>query len=290
MSEFNAIPADIEKFFETGELPTSLAPAPAAVVEPPPVAAPAPAAVAEPEPPQTPVVQQPNAEAYLEQLRQFEKERADSMEKQLKEMQDKLAALTMPQAPDVEKDPLGHLLHEIKTMREKVEAMQQGEVQKTQQTQTERMQQQFIQSVHASIEEFSKTNTDYQQAYQHLRTSRLSDLTSSGYSNSEANAMLNQEEFNISLRAVQSGKNPAEIAYNMAKRYGYAPQAKPADPESKVEQIKKGLKADSVPAGKPTTADISVEAAKDASDKDLNNMVENSWEKMFGVPDKGSIF
>jgi len=58
-----------------------------------------------------------------------------------------------------------------------------------------------------------------------------------------------------------------------------------------VDQIKKGLKAaETAPNGKPVTTDLSTAGVDGMSDAELNTAVENQWEKMFGRPDRNSIF
>lgn len=287
---------DMEEFFRTGELPAALQPQVDPPEDPPPQDPPQQTQV---DPPQDPTKSEPQTppepNRYLEQL--LEQERAQArqqtaeFEKQMKQLQDQLKELTAPKAPSVDEDPLGHILHQFKDLGAAIKALQEQQSQRDTQSQQMTAQQQFQQAVGKAVEDFQKDHPDYQQAYKHLNDARAADLASAGYTQQEIRQMLNQEEFNLCLRAMQSGKNPAEIAYGMAKRMGYQAPPPKQDPVSKVEQIKKGLEAaKGVPDGKQPITDVNLETLQGASDADLNKIVENGWEKLFGRPDRGSIF
>lgn len=284
---------DMEQFFQTGELPASLQP-----TETPPEAPPETKVEVQVEdPPKSDdPPQAPDTNRYLEQLLEQERaqtrQQAAEFEKQMKQLQDQLKALTTPKPPAVEEDPLGHLLHQLKSIEDQVKGIQEQQTQRETQNQQTNAQQQFANAVNKAVDDFTKDHPDYQNAYKYLRTARTEDLKAVGYTQQEVNQMLNQEEFNIALRAMQAGKNPAELAYQMAKRMGYQAPPPKQDPTSKVEQIKKGLEAaKGVPDGKqPGTVDVNLESLQGASDADINKVVESGWEKLFGQPDRGSIF
>lgn len=280
--------AEEEQFFLTGEVPPSMAAEQAATepvadpVDPPDVVEP----VIEPDHVKS-TAADPNV--FLERMLSEERARTAEMQAKLKQMQDQLAAISKPVAPDLESDPVGHLTFQIKEMQDALKAMRDGSIQQTEQQQQEQAAREFQTTVHTAISDFKKSHDDYDAAYKHLRSTRESDLIEAGYTKNEATQRLNQDEFNIALRAVQSGKNPAEVAYAMAKRAGYTSEKLAATP--KIDQIRKGLEAaKGVPGGQAKNTNVSLESLKGASDADMNEMVENNWDKIFGRSNSKSIF
>ena len=257
------------------------------------VDAPAPAPAPAPTPAPAPVaVDPPAADPYLERLHAQERARAEELQGKIADLNKQLEALKAPPVPDLQTDPLGHLLHKLDSISTKLAELESKSVEQRQEDTQASEQQKFINIVNQQIADFTKTHPDYQAAYKHLRDAKFAELKGVGYTADEANQKLNQEELDITVRALRSQKSPAEIAYSMAQRYGYKPPQAPTDPESKVEQIKKGLKAD-IPdnAGKPSGSNTSIEALKNASDADMNKIIEgDGWEKLFGVKSSKDIF
>lgn len=254
------------------------APAPAPVPTPAPVPAPAPVDSAE--------------DRYLERLHAQEAARAAELQGKISDLTKQLEALKAPPVPDLQTDPMGHLLHKLDTITSKLAELENKQSTHRQEDTQANEQQRFINAVNQQIADFTKAHPDYQAAYKHLRDAKFAELKGVGYTADEANQKLNQEELDITIRAMRSQKSPAEIAYSMAQRYGYKPPQSTTDPESKVEQIKKGLKAETPDnAGKPTAGTTTIETLKNASDADLNKLIDgDGWEKMFGVKGSKDIF
>ena len=288
--EYVPLTPEEEQFFATGQLPASAAPVVEAKTEP--------VLEAKTEEVVTPAVEEPavkvvDPNTYLEQMLQQTKLREAELERQMQALQAELKKVTQPAAPDPATDPLGSLMHQMKEIRERVDALNNKTSETVQQSEQQKQQELFMNAVTGSINAFKTTHPDYDKAYEHLRTSRIDDLVNTGYSKTEANQLVNNEEYMIALRALQTGKDPAAIAYNMAVKLGYKTTQIKTDPESKVEQIKKGLEAaKTISPGKPTNTEINLSNVAAASDEDLNALVESDagWAKLIGAPNNKSIF
>jgi len=285
---FEELPADYDTFFKTGELSdalkaqmtppvdTTVAPTPPVetVVEAKPV-------VADPPPVTTPAPDQSNV--YLQQLLRDREEAGKLMGEQMKQLQAKIDQMSAPPAPDPATDPLGAMMHQMKQMEKQIADFQKGATETQAQATQQQQAQQLLNHVKQQIGEFSKTHADYQQAYEHLKSVRTADYTEMGLTQAQIIQQLGNDERTIVQQALQQGKNPAELVYSFAKRYGYVPPVATPTPEEKLETIKKGLEASKqVTQAAPPATGYTLDAAKVASDRDLTNMVENHWEEMMG--------
>lgn len=305
MSELT--PAEI-KFFETGELPPELAPEVTPPVETPPSAPAAavalptemPPAVAAPDVVESPVVPPaspaPDQYAVLQrQLIEAESRRA-ATEQQLSDLIGQLQALQtakeVVEVPDPNVDPFGHLQHQISTVNTAIQNLQANLTQQQQQAQQATQLQQFVQQVHSLRDEFVKTTPDFNDAYKHVRDMRAADLRAAGVSEHTIPQVLLQDEMTISQAAIAAGKNPAAAIYDMAKRHGYAgkpttttpPNPALAAAAARLAQAQAGQAAAVAPPRGAAEVVFTPETLKDASDTDLNKIVQSDdlWNKVAG--------
>jgi hypothetical protein len=295
---FEALPDDIESFFNTGEVPEGLK-GEMTPVEPVEVETPVEAAVpVEPqEPAADPVVPATPAPDYSSALAS-QQQKLDALVKQLSDMQAaekaKIDEANKPIEPDPQKDPLGYLTHQIKQVGDQVKAMQDSQVQSKQQTEQQTAAQKFQEAVVGMVEEYKKTTPDYMDAYKYLIDLRTADFQVRGMSPSEIQQALGAEEGNILQNAIRQGKNPAELAYTLAKKYGYVQKSAAAVPAekaagSKLDTIKKGMETAGVERAAPPST-YSTDAVKGMNTNQLNEAVEHHWDEMFGRPGNKSIF
>lgn len=179
-------------------------------------------------------------------------------------------------------------MHQLKLVTDSVTAMQQKfDTQATQAAQT----QQFVdfqQNIVGLRNEFAKTTPDFPQAYAHLRMQRMEDLRDLGVPESRLAEALLHDELAATQTAIAQGKNPAQVIYNMAKRGGYvakpAPQGAPQTAEEKIAAIKNGTAADPVVQRADSTQQLTFAGLKDASDGDLNKLVQDpkQWANLVG--------
>lgn len=267
-------------FFATGELPATLA----AEVAEPAVAAPAPApATAEPAvPPAT-----PDAVADLRSQLAAERSRMAALEanyQRLAEQGRTPAPALAPQEPNIADDPLGAMFHKLNKVTDTVTKLE-GSL--TQQQQVAQQQQQFVdfqRQLQTLRDDFTKTTPDFQAAYAHLRTTRMDDLRDIGIPESRIAEALLHDEIAASQNAIAQGKNPAQVIYNMAKRAGYTAKAVPQDAAAKLAAIAAGTAADVAPGKADSTQQLTFSGLKDASESDLNKLVQDptQWAKLVG--------
>lgn len=298
-------------FFETGELPANLASQheqAAAAAEQAQADADAAAALLAAAPKDEVIVPPADAPSALERLLTEERERRTALETSLNDIRAQLAErLKTPEVkeevPDSITDPLGHMMHQLKTVNETVNKLQ-TEITARQQADSQRMAlEQFKAAVDSAKATFEATTPDFMDAYKHVRALRADDLRLSGCPEADINKILVQDEFQIAQTALQRGKNPAEEMYNMAKRYGYVP--KPATSsqqapkagltaEEKVAALAKGGAAAKQPAKGAPDAGVELTAAglKDVSNSDLNKLVadDKMWAKIVGGASGEDIF
>lgn len=312
---FETLPPEYQSFFDTGELPASMqgeaeaAAAEAARVaaeqaandEAVRVAAGQPPVVTPPvvTPPVTepalidPAPQAPTSNPYLERLLAERDNQQAALQKQLADAQEQLKKLTEVAPPDPMTDPLGFLAHKIDATQKEIAALRASQTQVTEQQAQQAEVNAFLANVDAQVKAFTATHPDYNDAYKHLATMRMQDFKDVGMTDAQAKQAFGQEEVGITQRALQMGKNPAEIAYGMATRYGYkAGVVTPVTPntpaavkvaDDKLDAIKKGLEASKEATRGVPVADVAdVANLRNMSDKDLNKLVESDWDSVFG--------
>lgn len=96
----------------------------------------------------------------------------------------------------------------------------------TQQDRTQRERQRAVQTIVSTMEDheadFTADHPDYKDAAKHYRDARREELEEIGYSGNELQSALANDLFGVVRRAIDSGKDPAEAVYNLAKKRGFA--------------------------------------------------------------------
>lgn len=184
--------------------------------------------------------------------------------------------------PKYEEDPLGTLKWQNEQLEKRLNEMSQGVNQTAQQFQQQQAIQQFSQTVVSQEENFRKAATDYDAAVAHLKQVRISDFQDMGYDLQTATQLLQNEIMNFAQAAMQQGKNPAEVAYSMAKRYGYNAQEKTT--EKQIAMLEKGEAASKSLAGGRAEAPLTLEALAQLDEDQLDQLVKDdkAWKKMLG--------
>jgi len=151
--------------------------------------------------------------------------------------------------PDVDTDPLAN----IEALRKIALRLTQQEQAKTRQTEAQTAQQRQFQQINTRMQEyeadFSAENPDYNDAAAHFRTARMAELQEQGYEGEELNTALRTELVGLVARSLQSGKDPAEVVYRLAKNRGFGVKTGKENPEQvdkpnkKLETIERGQKA-----------------------------------------------
>jgi len=128
------------------------------------------------------------------------------------------------QVPALEQDPVGHIIGMVRGVHDRQEQQQAiiADAQRQQQVAIAiaNLQGQAV----AAENEFKQTTPDYEQAIEHMRSARDQQLALFGLNPTQRQAQMLQETLEIAARAVQSGRNPAQMAYDMAGAFGYQRQ------------------------------------------------------------------
>lgn len=281
---------DEASFFETGELPLALAEqhheeplVPEKVVEEAPK-------VEEPVPA---VLEPTELERFMAEERQHRVALESRLEEALRRLpQQEAPKSDAPEIPDKFEDPLGNIIQNLENLNSRFNATEQAAANREQLNQ-------FTNACQQQKAEFEKTSPDFKDAYAHIRNLRTEDLRVMGAAEKDIPNILLQDELQLSLRAMQSGKNPAAELYAMAKRYGYAPtKAAPTTttaqptPAEKMAQLKAGARAATDPPKAGQDVDLTFDNLTSASNTDLDKLVADPklWDQVVGGANGSDIF
>jgi hypothetical protein len=187
-----------------------------------------------------------------------------------------LQAAEKPQAglPDITTDPQGYVEY-LGRQQAEIQAQQQRDAAEREQHAQIRQLQKWATGYEV---EFKKSTPDWTLAMDHLRASGTAELLAQGISPEQVQAGLDAYVLRVAWDARQSGANPAERLYNIAKTRGYT---KPADTstQSSVEQqadaISRGqrLAAGAPGSGSAGGADVTTEWLANAQPREFNAFV-----------------
>jgi len=184
--------------------------------------------------------------------------------------------------PKYEEDPLGNLDHRIKEQIDQKTSLE-GKLQQIEQHQQA---QAMAYHVTALENEFRRTTPDYDKALNFVLDVKKAEIEMLGVNDPE---LLNQEVAKIanslSITALHQGKNPAEIVYGIAKRYGYkTEQPKPVSALGQLEAVKKAQDIAGKTLSKGGDVDASPSATKLASEKFniFDPDFDKKWKEIFG--------
>lgn len=250
-------------------------------------AQPEPEAKPEPEPAQEPARKMVPLEA-LHESRIKEREaraRAEQIERDAAErfarLEERLNALSKAPIPTFEQDPAAHLKHQVESVRGEFEPVRQTLEQLTRQQQEQQAIAQLAQATAMSEAEFAKATPDYFPAVEHLKKVLDSNLQVLGVTDPATRAQeIHKQMLQLSHGSISQGRNPAEVAYQMAKNYGFAgaPKAAPS-----IETLQKGQKATpSMPSGGKPEANLSLTALEQMDDDEFNKLIDDpkAWRKL----------
>lgn len=90
--------------------------------------------------------------------------------------------------------------------------------------------------------EFRPQHQDYDAAVEHVMKFQRGVLENMGFTAQQANASVEGWAESLAMQALQTGRNPAQVIYDMAKQAGYAPAPAPNAQAAadKIAQIKAG--------------------------------------------------
>jgi hypothetical protein len=142
-----------------------------------------------------------------------------STKQQIAELQEKLDALANPPEPEVsiDEDPVGYLEKQSKMTQERIDQLGEEMRQATQTQQASNMQT----YVSTAEQQFSAQNPDYFDSVAHLQQARVEHYKIMGANEQQAFQAVNNELIGVTQTAIQNGKNPAQVVYELSKSTGF---------------------------------------------------------------------
>lgn len=203
-----------------------------------------------------------NLKAALKEERRLRAENERRTDERLRLLQQAAEQKTQPPAPqaepipDAEKDPLGVLKY---LLNKTIQGEQTQQVTQQQVDANNQQRQLMVRSAQLEREYLSKQpdfdavsgqSAAYNEASMHLMNSRRSELMAMGYDDFgdpakgilPINQIIGQEAIGLAQRAIQLGRNPAELVMENSKLRGYTQKTKaPVETEQeKITRISKG--------------------------------------------------
>lgn len=234
-------------------------------------------------------------EAEAKKERDDAKRERDALQAQfaseMSKAQERLAELAkgrqQPQAqpqevtiPDINTDPIGHFQAKLASQDARLAEERKWREDQTAQQQNHGQREQLKTEVERLEREYVAKQPDYYEAQKHLVEAWKAEARAAGYDESGAVAARTIETIQIAAR---TNKNPAEIAYALAKVRGYAgPQAPKPQPDlAAIARGQEAARSPSAIAGTPQSGTPSIQALLDMSDEDFAAATDgNKWRKI----------
>jgi hypothetical protein len=225
---------------------------------------------------------------------QFEEERRKwtAAEARMQERLDILAqAMTRDQqpkqvTPSFDDDPIAATVHGFQQTGETVKALQAKLDQIEKGQQAEHFERQITSAAVAAEQQFKTSAPDYDSAIEHLVNARGRELAALGYQGQQILEIMHGERKQVLQQSLQSGRNPAQVLYELAKVRGYAPKAAAPKAEQKMDALEAGSKAasgiDNV-AGRQTKS-ISLQSLIEMDDDEFYKLSSSpkAFRRLFG--------
>lgn len=140
------------------------------------------------------------------------------------------------EVPDFDEDPIGHLRAKNEILERQLTEVN-ADRQQRQQTTAQMQQFQQLQAGVSQMEaEFAKATPDYHDAVGFMYANVAKMAEAMGYPPQQIQQTISQMAMDISVRALQQGKNPAQAAYEAARGMGYTGAKPPEQPPTGGEQ------------------------------------------------------
>lgn len=122
-------------------------------------------------------------------------------------------------------------------------------------------------------DDFRAEHPDYDDAMKHFKTSLLGELEDEGFSGQELKREFESKLITLVDRALSNGRDPAQIVYNRAKKYGFASSEVDAATK-KLQAIGRSNGASKAPASSGAKAELTIEAVNKLSGAAFDKAVE----------------
>ena len=213
-------------------------------------------------------------------------EKLQTFEQEIRQIREQRQQVEQPvkedAAPDYLQDPKGYIEWQRRqaeqAINKELEPIRQQYQQSEQQRQQEAIASQISTKAGEYEAEFIEAQPDYYDALQHIRNLRIAEAQALGMQPQQISMALRNQELQLAAFALQNGKNPAVLAYNLAKSLGYGQQLQQAAPivteEAKADMAAKREKAQ----GMGGSGGASIDSILGASNEEF----EEAMAEMFG--------
>ncbi len=222
-----------------------------------------------------------NLNAAITEQRHRDREAQENVKREFLDLKNKLSQPEV-KPPDPAEDPLGHQNYQLEQLRKQQDELRNTVHQASQVTE----QQKIALHVQTLENNYRAQVKDYDAAYKHFADFRAAELAELGITDPGIiEKHIQKSSYDLSMVALKTGKNPAEVVYNMAKRMGYkAPESpKPADTTVKdtIETIAKGQNAtNKLSGGDDVNDEVSAnELLKMPAGPDFDKKWAEYWDK-----------
>lgn len=191
-----------------------------------------------------------------------------------RELERRLAALEAERQPRQQADPLNDLIANLReddedpigdlsSVKAIAKAMLERDRREAEEQAKAQQQQQHFAKLSRDMaeaeEDFRSEHPDYDDAMKHFKTSLLGELEDEGFSGQELKREFESKLITLVDRALSNGRDPAQIVYNRAKKYGFASSEVDAATK-KLQTIGKAQSAGRAPVNSGTKADLTLES------------------------------
>ena len=279
---------DIQKELDLAEKAAAATP-PETPPEPPPEAAPEtppapPAELVEAEPAK-PSVTKVVPLAALHEARNEAKELKEQLRRKSEEDAARYAALQQrldqlqnppPEKPTFEVDPANFL-------KDKVDTIEKTQAREEQEKNLARLENEVSARLQNSEAAYAKDHADYNDAAKYLGDVIVKNLKTLGITDPvKHTAAFKQEVLKLTISALQTGREPAELVYEMAKNQGFTAPAK--KDTGKIENIVKGQEAAKTlgSGGRVDTGALTLDTLARMDDDEYTALVadEKKWKQL----------
>jgi len=189
-----------------------------------------------------------------------------------------------PVKPDFETDPIGNLQAELAETK----ASNQQIIAETNAAKLDRHINTSLQNAESS---FAAEHPDYNDASRYLAEVMSKNLEVLGIPEAERVARMTNEVKALTVHALRSGRNPAEIIYGMAQNQGYRPKsaaapasAQATDASAKLDSVAKGqgMAQTLGSGGRADAGKLTLDSLSRMDDDDFNALVqdESKWKQV----------
>lgn len=197
-------------------------------------------------------------------------------------LQARLDALTNPPAekPEFDTDPAGYL-------KARVDDLDKETAQTKREREQQNVERQITSRIQGAEQSFMKEHPDYRDAVIHYVNVMSKNMEVLGViPENQRTEAIRQEILRLGAMAVQRGKDPAELVYEIARTTGFTGKTKVAN-EEKLETIERGQEASST-LGSGSRADagkLTLDSLAKMDDDEFNSLIgdEKKWKQIGSI-------